>query len=42
MINVFGFLLLSLSYQLVNTNQIKDNLMEIKGITFEDELDPHK
>ena len=35
MINAFGFCLLALSYQMINTNPLKDNLMEIKGITFQ-------
>ena len=36
MINAFGFCLLALSFQIVNTNPLKDNLMEIKGIAFKD------
>jgi E3 ubiquitin-protein ligase DOA10 len=35
LINAFGFCLLALLFQIVNTNPLKDNLMEIKGITFQ-------
>tara|TARA_B100000161_G_scaffold191866_1_gene139021 strand:- start:898 stop:1353 length:456 start_codon:yes stop_codon:yes gene_type:complete len=42
MINAFGFCLLALSYNMINTNPIKDNLMEIKGIEFKDDLKSQK
>lgn len=37
MINALGFCFIALSYQMINTNPLKDKLMNIKGISFQDE-----